>query len=156
MLWTLGRDGATPFSAWIGRVDAVLNTILGLVYIGSSTAFSAFVGSFIVMASLSYLAFIIPNIASRRRYVLKGPFTMPDPVFYVVATVASAYMCVWSVIYMFPFAMPFTASTMNYTSVMAGGCTILLAGWYVYIRNRGYVGPRAEVDGVGSVGADKI
>jgi len=79
MLWTLGRDRATPFSAWVGKVNhtwgnplnatltcAILNTIIGAVYVGSTTAFSAFVGSFIVLASLSYLAFIIPNIFSRR------------------------------------------------------------------------------------------
>jgi choline transport protein len=93
MLWTLGRDGATPFSAWIGTINhghgspfnatlacAVLNTILGLVYIGSTTAFQAFVGSFIVLASLSYLAFIVPNILSRRNHVIKGPFTMPNSI----------------------------------------------------------------------------
>jgi hypothetical protein len=159
MLWTLGRDGATPWSSWIGRVNhqresplnatltcAVLNTILGLVYIGSSTAFSAFVGSFIVLASLSYLAFILPNIFSRRRHVIKGPFTMPSPVFYTVASIASGYMCVWIVIYCFPFAVPFTATTMNYTSVMTGGCTILLGAWYLWIRNKGYVGPRALIE----------
>jgi choline transport protein len=161
MLWTLGRDGATPLSSWIGRVSyqwgsplnatltcAVLNTILGLVYIGSSTAFSAFVGSFIVLASLSYLAFMLPNILSRRRHVIKGPFSMPNPVFYTVASIACAYMCVWIVIYCFPFAVPFNATTMNYTSVMTGGCTILLGGWYMWIRNTGYVGPRALVEDV--------
>jgi choline transport protein len=159
MLWTLGRDGATPASAWIGKVNrvwgsplnatlacAILNTIIGAVYVGSTTAFSAFVGSFIVLASLSYLAFIIPNIATRRRHVIKGPFRMPDSVFYVVACTASAYMCVWIVIYCFPFAVPFTAQTMNYTSAMTGGCTILLGGWYLWIRNKGYVGPRALVE----------
>ena len=159
MLWTLGRDGATPFSAWVGHVDkswgnpfnatlvcAVLNTILGLVYIGSSTAFSAFVGSFIVLASLSYLAFIVPNIFSRRRNVVKGPFTMPAPLYYTVATIASCYMSVWIVIYCFPFAVPFDPTTMNYTSVMTGGCTILLGGWYLWIRNKGYVGPQAVVE----------
>jgi choline transport protein len=159
MLWTLGRDGATPFSSWVGSVNrvwgsplnatlacAILNTIIGAVYVGSTTAFSAFVGSFIVLASLSYLAFIIPNILTRRRHVIKGPFRMPDPVFYTVASVASAYMCVWIVIYCFPFAVPFTAQTMNYTSAMTGGCTILLAGWYLWIRERGYVGPRALVE----------
>jgi choline transport protein len=158
MLWTLGRDRATPFSGWIAHVDAkwgnplnatltcaVLNTILGLVYIGSTTAFSAFVGSFIVLASLSYLAFILPNIFSRRRHVMKGPFRMPDPVFYTVAGISCAYMCVWIVIYCFPFAVPFDEKTMNYTSVMTGGCTILLGGWYMWIRNKGYVGPGALV-----------
>ncbi|KAH8728307.1 amino acid/polyamine transporter I [Phaeosphaeriaceae sp. PMI808] len=159
MLWTLGRDGATPFSGWIGHIDgkwqnpfnatlicAVFNTVLGLVYIGSSTAFSAFVGSFIVLASLSYLAFIVPNIYSRRKYVIKGPFSMPNPVYYAVAGIASGYMCVWNVIYCFPFAVPFTPKSMNYTCVMAGGCTIFLTGWYLYIRNKGYKGPRALVE----------
>ena len=161
MLWTLGRDGATPFPAWVGKVSrkwgnpfnatlvcGVINTILGLVYIGSSTAFAAFVGSFIVMSSFSYLAFILPNILTRRRHVMKGPFTMPDPVFYIVAGLACAYMIVWIPIYCFPFAVPFDSSTMNYSSAMTGGLTVLLAGWYIRIRNRGYVGPRALIDDV--------
>lgn len=179
MLWTLGRDGATPFSSWIGKVDskwgnpfnativcAVFNTILGLIYIGSTTAFSAFVGSFIVLCSLSYLAFIFPNILSRRRYVIKGPFTMPDPVFYIVASIACAYMIVWIPIFCFPFAVPFTVTSMNYSSAMVGGCTILLGGWYAFIRNKGYVGPRRLVEtnesgessvvGSGSVTEEKI
>ncbi|KAL5120446.1 hypothetical protein ACEQ8H_001736 [Pleosporales sp. CAS-2024a] len=158
MLYTLGRDGATPYSNWVGRVNhawgsplnatlacAVLNTIIGAVYVGSTTAFSAFVGSFIVLASLSYLAFILPNIFSRRKHIISGPFRMPDPIFYTVAGIASGYMIVWIVIYCFPFAVPFNATTMNYTSAMTGGCTILLGGWYVWIRNKGYVGPRALV-----------
>lgn len=159
MLWTLGRDDATPFSKWIGKVDSkwenpfnatlacgVINTILGCIYIGSSTAFSAFVGSFIVLSSLSYLAFIVPNIFSRRKHVVKGPFTMPDPVFYIVACLASAYMVVWIPIYCFPFAVPFNTTTMNYTSALTGGITILLGGWYLWIRNKGYQGPRRLVE----------
>lgn len=179
MLWTLGRDEATPFASWIGKVDrkwgnpfnativcAVFNTILGLVYIGSSTAFAAFVGSFIVMCSFSYLAFMLPNIISRRRYIMKGPFSMPDPVFYTVAGIACAYMIVWIPIYCFPFAVPFTYTSMNYSSAMVGGCTILLAGWYLYIRNKGYVGPRGLIEtnasgessvvGHGSINEEKI
>lgn len=159
MLWTLGRDDATPFSSWIGKVDrkwgnpfnatlacAIFNTILGCVYIGSTTAFQAFVGSFIVLSSMSYLAFILPNILSRRRHVLKGPFNMPDPVFYIVASIACLYMIVWIPIYCFPFAVPFDETTMNYSSAMVGGCTILLGGWYAWIRNRGYVGPRRLIE----------
>ncbi|KAH9863709.1 hypothetical protein J1614_009641 [Plenodomus biglobosus] len=159
MLWTLGRDDATPFSAWIGKIDkrwgnpfnatitcGIINTILGVVYIGSSTAFSAFVGSFIVMSSFSYLASILPNILTRRRHLIKGPFSMPAPVFYIVAGIACAYMMVWIPIYCFPFAVPFDATTMNYSSVMVGGLTVLLGAWYAFIRTRGYVGPRRLVE----------
>lgn len=182
MLWTLGRDHATPYSAWLGKVDrkwgnpfnatlvcGIITTILGIVYIGSSTAFAAFVGSFIVMSSCSFLAFILPNILTRRRNVIKGPFTMPSPVFYAVACTASAYIIVWVPIYCFPFTYPFTYTSMNYSSAMVGGCTILLGGWYLYIRNKGYVGPRALVEeaerrlaggedvavGVGGIGGEK-
>jgi choline transport protein len=159
MLWTLGRDDATPFSAWVGKIDGkwgnpfnatlvcgFINTILGCIYIGSSTAFNAFVGSFIVLSSMSYLAFILPNILTRRRHVIKGPFTMPDPVFYIVASIACGYMIVWIPIYCFPFSVPFDTTNMNYASVLVGGITILLGGWYLYIRNRGYVGPRRLVE----------
>lgn len=159
MLWTLGRDSATPFSSWIGAVHAtqqnpfnatlacaVANSVLGAIYVGNSTAFAAFVGSFIVMSSCSYLAFILPNILSRRRHVVKGPFTMPAPVFYVVACVASAYMLVWIVIYCFPYAVPFDATTMNYSCVIVGGLTIFQAVWYFVIRKRGYQGPRVMLE----------
>lgn len=155
MLWTLGRDNATPASAWIGRVHAsqqnpfnatlacaVLNSLLGAIYVGNSTAFAAFVGSFIVMSSCSYLAFIAPNIISRRAYVIRGPFTMPSPVFYTVATLACGYMAVWIVIYCFPAAVPFDATTMNYSCVIVGGLTAFQGVWYAVIRKRGYQGPR--------------
>ncbi|KAI4706616.1 hypothetical protein J4E89_008683 [Alternaria sp. Ai002NY15] len=163
MLWTLGRDDATPFSKWVGKVDRKwenpfnatlacggINTILGCIYIGSSTAFSAFVGSFIVLSSMSYLAFILPNILTRRRHVISGPFTMPTPVFYTVASIACGYMVVWIPIYCFPFAVPFDTTTMNYTSALVGGVTILLGGWYVWIRKRGYFGPRRLVETLGN------
>jgi amino acid transporter len=159
MLWTLGRDNATPFSNWIGVVHekhqnpfnatlacGVINSVLGAIYVGNSTAFAAFVGSFIVMSSCSYLAFILPNILSRRRHVIRGPFTMPAPVFYAVSTIASGYMLVWIIIYCFPYAVPFDATSMNYSCVIVGGLTIFVAAWYAVIRKRGYEGPRAMLE----------
>lgn len=71
---------------------------------------------------------------------------MPPAIFYTTSVLACGYMLVWIVIYCFPVALPFTDVSMNYTSVMVGGCTILLTGWYLYIRNRGYKGPRALVE----------
>jgi choline transport protein len=161
MLWTLGRDNATPFSNWIGTVHekhqnpfnatfacGIINSVLGAIYVGNSTAFAAFVGSFIVMSSCSYLAFILPNILSRRRYIIRGPFTMPDPVFYTVSSVACGYMLVWIVIYCFPYAVPFDATNMNYSCVIVGGLTIFVAVWYRVIRARGYEGPRFMIEEV--------
>lgn len=161
MLWTLGRDNASPFSSWIGAVHntqqnpfnatlacTVVNSVLGAIYVGNSTAFAAFVGSFIVMSSCSYLAFILPNILSRRAHVIRGPFTMPTSVFYPIASIACGYMLVWIVIYCFPYAVPFDATSMNYSCVIVGGLTILTALWYKVICARGYEGPRVIVEDV--------
>jgi amino acid transporter len=154
MLWTMGRDNATPFSNWVGRIDerfenpwnatlacGIVNTILGAIYVGSTTAFSAFIGSMVVLSTASYLAFIIPNLLTRRRHVTPGPFSIPDRIYYVIASIACAYMVVFIVIYCFPYAVPFTPQSMNYSSVITGGLTILVAGWWFWIKDRGYVGP---------------
>ena len=72
MLWTLARDGATPLSNHLGRVSGtwgnpfrstfacgVVCTVMGCIYVGSTTAFNAFVGSFVVLSTLSYLAALL-------------------------------------------------------------------------------------------------
>jgi len=43
---------------------------------------------------------------------------MPSPYGPIVLGVASAYIIVFDVIYMFPYSMPFDAETMNYSCVM--------------------------------------
>lgn len=154
MLWTLGRDNATPFSRWIGKIDdrfgcplnatltcGVICTLLGAIYVGSTTAFSAFVGSFIVLGSASYVAFILPNLLSRRRHIVPGPFTMPSYIFYPVASIACSYMIVFIVIYCFPYAVPFDEKSMNYSCLIVGGLSIFVAAWWFWVKDRGYVGP---------------
>jgi amino acid transporter len=89
MLWALGRDKATPFSGIVGRVDSrlhnpfnatvvvgVASTILGCIQVGSTTAFNAFVGSYVVLSTLSYVAAILPNMLTGRRHLPAGPFHM--------------------------------------------------------------------------------
>ncbi|KAF2259562.1 amino acid transporter [Lojkania enalia] len=159
MFWTLGRDKATPLPGWIGHINkrfenpfnatlacGFINTALGCIYVGSTTAFSAFVGSFIVLTTLSYLAFILPNILTRRRHVVPGPFSMPDPIFYAVASTASAYMCAFIVIYCFPYAVPFDAQSMNYSCLIVGGLSIFVGAWWFVIRNGGYEGPGKMIE----------
>ncbi|KAF2200264.1 amino acid transporter [Delitschia confertaspora ATCC 74209] len=163
MLWTLGRDGATPFSSWTGRISpthnnpfnaslacGVISTILGCIYVGSTTAFNAFVGSYVVLSSSSYLAAILPHILSRRRHVVRGPYWMPPSTFYTVSVIGCAYMACFMVIYCFPYGVPFSAKSMNYSCLISGGLTVLVGGWWGWVRNRGYEGPQAlMMDGRG-------
>ncbi|KAK2775257.1 hypothetical protein FQN52_004040 [Onygenales sp. PD_12] len=157
-LWTLSRDNATPFSPWLSKISSTFHnpfnatvicgciiTILGCIYVGSTTAFSALVNSFVQLSSLSYIAAILPFLLRARwsaAAVRPGYFVMRGWVGYVVNAIASAYMMVFIVIFSFPFAMPVTAADMNYTSLITWGLTIFVALWW-FVRKGDYVGPKA-------------
>lgn len=159
MLWTLSRDKATPFHSYLSEVSPRFRnpflatflcgcgvTILGCIFIGSQTAFSSFVGSFMILISMSYLAAILPHLISRRRYIRPGPFFMKGALGYTVIGIACAYIIVFDIIYMFPFFLPVTADTMNYASALFGGITILLSLGYFWQRRMGYEGPHVVME----------
>ncbi|KAL8686326.1 MAG: hypothetical protein Q9224_005481, partial [Gallowayella concinna] len=89
VFWTLARDGATPFSHFFSNVNqsthnpfraivfsGVFVTVLGCIYVGSKTAFQAFVGCFIILSTLSYVTAILPHVVSGRQHVRPGWFWM--------------------------------------------------------------------------------
>jgi amino acid transporter len=174
MLWTLARDDATPFSRVLGRISPThknpfnatlvcgcICTVLGCIYVGNSTAFNAFVGSFVVLTTLSYLAAILPHALSRRAHVVPGPFWMPNSVAYAVLGFSSAYIVASIVVFCFPYALPVTAVNMNYSCLITGALTIFVSVWWFWKSKRGYVGPKALVEEerrlsqVGRVGGEK-
>ncbi|KAK5161628.1 hypothetical protein LTR04_004013 [Oleoguttula sp. CCFEE 6159] len=153
VFWTLARDNATPFSGFFGRVNektknpfnsivlcAVISTVLGCIYIGSSTAFSAFVGSFCVLGFFSYLAPILPHLLGGRNSVAPGPFWM-GRVGFVVNAISCLFIIAFSIIFCFPFSLPVAAPTMNYASLISGGLTIFVAAFWFW-RQKDYIGPR--------------
>ncbi|KAK3314365.1 amino acid permease [Apodospora peruviana] len=154
-LWALARDGVTPFPRTFGQVhkgldmplwstiaSAALVTVLGCIYVGSATAFNAFVGAFILMSSSSFLAAILPNLLTGRKNIAFGPFHMKGWIGFVINGVACAYMSVWFVIYCFPYYLPTDASSMNYACLIWGGLTILVALWWVFGVGDDYEGPK--------------
>lgn len=154
--WALSRDHATPGSHFFGKISPVFKnpfnatilcgvicTIMGCIYVGNTTAFNAFVGSFIVLSTLSYLAAILPHLLSRRKNVVPGWFWMKGPIGFIVNAISSLYIVAFIVIFCFPAAMPFDAATMNYTSLITGGLTIFVALFWFVIQ-KDYVGPKTN------------
>lgn len=155
-LWALARDGAAPFPGALGRVErrlgmpalstiatAALVTALGAVYVGSTTAFNAFVGSTILFFNASYAAAILPLLLRGREGVLVfGRFRMRGWVGFVVNGISCAYLIPWFVIYTLPYYLPTDAQSMNYSCVIWGGLTVLVALWWVLGVGKDYVGPR--------------
>lgn len=168
VFWTLARDNATPFSRFFSHVDngrhnpfraivlcGVFATVMGCIYVGSSTAFAAFVGAFVVLSTLSYLAAILPHLLTKRRNVAPGWFWMNGPVGFIVNGVSCAYIIVFVVIFCFPFAMPVDAASMNYASLITGGLSLfVLAFWF--IRQKKYVGPKAVVLDIAVLAKDAL
>ena len=153
-LWALARDRATPFPNTLGKVSPKLNmpfaatltcggvvTVLGAIYVGSTTAFNAFVGCFILLTTASYTAAILPNLLTKRKNIIYGPFHMKGALGFIMNFVACAYMIVWFVIYNFPYALPTSAQSMNYSCLIFGGLTIFVTVWW-FVGARNYKGPQ--------------
>ena len=154
MFWTLARDNATPFSPFFARVHprfqnpfsatmlcGVICTLMGCMYVGSSTAFNAFVGSYVQLSTLSYLAAILPHLLSGRAHLVPGWFWMRGFTGLAVNLVSCLYIIVFLVIFSFPYSLPVTAQNMNYTSLITGGLSLFVGVWW-YCRQAEYVGPR--------------
>ena len=163
ILWTLARDDAAPFSKTLAKVSdrhhnpanaiivcGAIGTVLGCIYVGSSTAFNAFIGSFVVMTTVSYVAAIGPYLLTRRKYVTPGPFFMKGAFGMVVHSVTCIYIPLFIVIFCFPYALPVSAGSMNYSCLILGGSTIFITLWWFRIRSRGYRGPQDVIRGLPS------
>lgn len=154
IFWTLARDNATPFSPVFARISprfqnpfnatvlcGVICTLMGCMYVGSSTAFNALVSSYVQLSTLSYLMAILPHLLSGRSNIVPGWFWMRGPTGFVVNLISCLYIVVFIVIFSFPYSFPTTASSMNYTSLITGGLSLFVAAWW-YWHQAQYVGPR--------------
>ena len=160
-LWALSRDGAAPLPNILGKVNqrlgmpfnatvmcAIIASVLGAIYVGSTTAFNAFVGSFVLMSSSSYIAAILPHLLTKRRNIqVYGPFHLKGAIGFIFNFIACTYMVLFFVIYCFPFALPTNAKSMNYASLMWGGLTIFVTAWWFLGARKGYQGPPMVVSG---------
>ncbi|KAJ5901550.1 hypothetical protein N7495_002078 [Penicillium taxi] len=153
-LWTISRDRATPFHKWLGHINSTFQnpfnatfvcgcivTILACIYLGSTTAFSAFVGCFVQLSSLSYFLAIFPHILTRRSSFVPGPFFMNNLIGYIINILSCIYILAFVVIFCFPYALPTDAASMNYASLMTGGLTIFVSIWW-FVRRGSYEGPK--------------
>lgn len=116
--WTLARDNATPFAGVFSRVNerlscpvestifcSILCTAFGAIQLGSKTAFTDLVGSFIILTTMSYFLAFFPHLLSRRSNVPKGPFWMGS-IGYVVNGIVCVLIIFFNIIFCFPYAYP--------------------------------------------------
>lgn len=148
--WAFARDRAIPLSGLWSRLDArhgtpiwalalttAVEMLLGLINLGSSSAFLAFVSVGVVSLAVSYGIPITISLFHRRREVNAARWTMGRAVGPVVNVVAVAFILFELVLFSMPTVLPTTAASMNYAIVVFLGFMVISAIWYAVHARKG-------------------
>lgn len=139
--WAFSRDKGIPGHTLWSRIVSgsplpalalvtVIEMLLGLIYLASSSAFTAFVSVGVMSLSAAYLVPIATSLASGRKHVSKARWTL-GPVWGIIANIVAIIWILFEmVLFSMPTALPVTLETMNYASVVFIGFLTLSAVWY--------------------------
>ncbi|KAK4688951.1 choline transport protein, partial [Tremellales sp. Uapishka_1] len=152
-VWSFARDGGLPFSGWLSKVHpklqiplnamiaiTVIDLLLALISFGSTTAYSAFLGSCTVLIMFAYIHPLVLNVMAKGAYTKNAPWSLgrwsyPMNIFSVVLVLLGV------VAFCFPLYKVFDKTTMNYCVVMVFGfMTISMAYYFVHGR-KVFIGP---------------
>lgn len=159
--WAFSRDGGIPASGWWKKVDQkfgipvnslILSTIvcalLGLIYLGSSAAFNAFTGVATICLGCSYAFPVFCSLLRRREAVRNASFSL-GKFGYVINIITVVWISFSIILFCMPTAIPVTAGSMNYASVVFAGFSFIAALWYVVNARKHYHGPTLSTVRVG-------
>lgn len=171
--WAFARDKAFPFSSYYEHLDrrsslptrmcvllSVLQFLLGLIYIGNTTAFNAILSMSVLGMYASYflpIAFMLlcgrKSSASHPRgafFLGRWGRSIQKPTFaclsnIVIGSTINVIALAWGALAMlfsmFPSYQPVNAQNMNYSSLVLGAWCIFGAAYYL-VRQRGkFEGP---------------
>jgi len=153
--WAFARDNAIPGAKLFATINKTLNMplwalvlttvvemLLGLIVLGSSTAFLAFVSVGVIALQVSYAVPIgLSLIGDRRVSVNQARWNVGNKIGTVVNTVALCWISFELVLFCMPGALPVTETSMNYASVVLVGFAVIAGGWYAVYARKVYVGP---------------
>ncbi|KAF2493506.1 amino acid transporter [Lophium mytilinum] len=156
-LWAFSRDGALPYSKiWMAvhpRFQMPLNAMLlsascisiyGVIFIGSTTAFSAMLSAAIVFLQTSC---VIPQailLYRGRDKVLPERYFSLGKCGAAINGVSVAWVVFLDILYCFPTSMPVTPQNMSYVSVVSTGLVaFVIALWFTSKKGK-FVGPHVN------------
>jgi len=131
--YAFARDGAIPGYKWFGSTNdrlgiplwglvlsAVVNCLLGLIYFGSPAAFTSFTGVATINLSCAYGGPILVSMIRGRKLVKNSSYSLGRFGF-LINGICIVWIIFAIVIFCMPVALPVTAATMNYASVVWAG-----------------------------------
>ncbi|KAI0131893.1 amino acid/polyamine transporter I [Xylariales sp. AK1849] len=158
--WAFARDNAVPLSRIWSKIDerhgtpiwalvltTVVQMLLGLIYLGSTSAFNAFVAVGVIALAVSYGIPITLSMINRRSGVNSARWTLGPTIGWTVNIIAVAWIAFELILFSMPTAIPVTEVTMNYAIVVFVGFMAISAIWYFIHARHVYKGP-PESDGL--------
>jgi amino acid transporter len=148
--WAFARDNAIPLSRVWSKVDdrfgtpiwalvltTVVEMLLGLINLGSSSAFLAFVSVGVIALAVSYGIPIGISMFHMRKEVNEARWRMQNLIGWVINVIAVAWIAFEVVLFSMPVALPVTEVSMNYAIVVFLGFMVLSSIWYVIYAHKG-------------------
>ncbi|SMY27417.1 unnamed protein product [Zymoseptoria tritici ST99CH_1A5] len=160
LMWTFARDRGFicnhRFSRlntrwqvpiWALCINAAVVFVIGCLYLASSTAFNAFIGTGLVLQLLTF-AFHAALLLVRKRSAEFLPptrkFRLPSAVGWIANFCTVGFALVCFVFYDLPAVLPVEAGNMNYSIAVIGVMVVaILINWLIYARIH-YHGPDLE------------
>ncbi|KAK6008136.1 hypothetical protein QM012_000039 [Aureobasidium pullulans] len=163
LTWAFARDLGLIFSPKLSIMDSQHEApiwalwangfvvfLIGCVYLGSSTAFNAFIGTGLILQLITF-AFPAALLLARRRPAQLLPtsrtFGLPRAFGWIanVFTVGFALICL--IFWDLPAILPVTGSNMNYSSAVIGVIGIFIVINWSFWARRHYKGPELGLFG---------
>ncbi|OTB01038.1 hypothetical protein M426DRAFT_224851 [Hypoxylon sp. CI-4A] len=158
--WAFARDNAIPFARIWSKIDerhgtpifalaltTLIEMLLGLINLGSSSAFLAFVSVGVISLAVSYAIPISISLMHKRKEVNSAKWTMGRYLGLVVNLLTVAWIVFEVILFSMPTALPTSEASMNYAIVVFIGFMVLSAIWYGIYARKVYRGP-PESDGL--------
>jgi amino acid transporter len=148
--WAFARDDAIPGAKIFSKVNTklgvpvyaiilvtIVQMLLGLINLGSTSAFTAFVSVGVQALAVSYAIPIGISLFSGRKDVSTAIWKMPPVIGPIINGIALLWIAFEVVLFSMPTALPVTEVTMNYASVVLVGFMAIAAVWYLAYARKG-------------------
>ncbi|KAJ4984182.1 choline transport [Stagonosporopsis vannaccii] len=162
LTWSFARDDALFGSRWLSKINEkqqvpiaallfnfAIMFIIGCIYLGSTSAFNAFIGTGLILQHVTY-AFPAVLLMTRRRSAKWLPesrsFKLPSVVGWAANLTTVAFAILVLIFYDFPTVIPVTGTSMkDYASVVIAVMALFtVVNWFGHARKK-FNGPRLQV-----------
>jgi choline transport protein len=150
LMWCMARDNGIFFARTFAKIKysldvpvytilacSIFNALFGLLYLGPTVAFTAYMSSCTIFLNVSYAMPVICLLIRGRSELAKSRYPgVPHQLGkwgWTVNIIAALFVIMTTVLFSFPPALPVTSSNMNYVTAVFGIFLVFVSAfWLVY------------------------